>query len=583
MACLVFLPEGVHVESGVTETDLFVEILLVAAAAFIGAAVAHVLRLPTIIGFLAAGVAIGPSTPGPVGDIENISRAADVGVVLLMFGIGVQFSFREFAQHPKLLLLGGGAQIVATLALAVAVGRLLQLGWEASVVLGFLTAISSTAVAVKVLEGQQRLRSLEGIAVINVLIFQDIAAVLMVLAVPSLGGDSLNVFEIVLALVKGILLIAFAYVLSTRILPRAWQWIANARSRELSLLAVLTLAVGLATGSSVLGLSIAFGAFLAGMAVSENAYGRTALSDVIPLREVFASVFFVSMGMLIRPQALWEQPLMVASIVVLIVAGKGIMALAALKLAGLSLPHALPAALILSQVGEFSFVIARVSLNEGVTDAELGSAFLVAAVLSILLNPGLTRLGPPLAQAFRRVPGLRQLMEDAPETLTPDSFATLRRHVVVCGYGATASALVRVLSGRSFPFVVIDSSPFVLQRVRAVQLDIPFIYGDATHLDVLELARVDQARTLVVTLPNAADAQVVITQALALNPDIDVVSRGSPDGRGVLRQAGATEVVDPEFETSLEIVRHVLHRIGVSATEIAAMQARWRGDHYRNE
>jgi len=567
-------------QSGVAEHDLLLDILLLTAAAFLGGAIAQGLRLPTIIGFLAAGVAIGPNTPGPVGDVANVSRAADIGVVLLMFGIGVQFSFRQLLSQGRLIVLGGGGQVASTLLLGLAAGRLLDLSWEESLILGFLVAISSTVVAIKVLEGRQQMRSLAGIATINVLILQDIAAVLMVIVVPSLAGVRFDSFDILIALLKGLLLVAVAYVLSARVLPGLWRRITYARSRELSLLAALTLAVGLATGSALLGLSVAFGAFLAGLAISESEYGYTALSDIIPLREVFASVFFISMGMLIEPETVWDEAPTVAVFVVLIVLGKGALSAAALKLAGLALAPALLAGLYLAQVGEFSFVIARAALGEGVIQEQLASAFLVAGVLTILLSPGLVRLGPPFIAAARRLPALAALLTEPAVAAPASPIAALRRHVVICGYGGAAVALVRSLSGRGLPFVVIDSNPFVYETVRRNQPDVPIVYGDATRPEVLELARVREARVLAVTLPNVSEAQLAVAQALSLNPNLDVVSRGSREGRLVMRTAGSAEVIDPEFEASLEFVRHVLHRFGVDGREIAALQARWRAEHY---
>ncbi len=258
-------------------------------------------KLPTIIGFLVAGVVISPNTPGPVGNLEDITHAADLGVILLMFGIGIELSFQQLLDYRRLTLLGGGGMIVLTLLLGMALGLGLGLGSKEALVLGFLAANSSTVVAVKILEGRGQLKTVPGIATINICILQEIGAVIMVITIPSLGGEAFDVFEVLFAIVKGIGLIGVTFVLSTLVLPPLWRRIAYARSRELSLLAAIVLAVGLAAGSGLLGLSIAFGAFLAGLALSENEFGHATLAEVIPLRDVFASVFFLSMGMLIDP------------------------------------------------------------------------------------------------------------------------------------------------------------------------------------------------------------------------------------------------------------------------------------------
>ena len=562
-------------------SELFRDILLVVAAALAGGVIAQALRLPTIIGFLVAGVAISPNTPGPVGNLEDVAHAADIGVILLMFGIGIQFSFRQMLQYRRLTLVGGGGQIALTIALGFIAGQALDFSAEQSIVLGFLAANTSTVVAVKVLEGRRQLKSAPGIATINICILQEIGAVLMVIVVPSLAGATFDPTEILLAVIKGFGLIAATYVLGTRVLPIVWRRIAMARSRELSLLAALVLAVGLAAGSGLLGLSIAFGAFLAGLALSENEFGHSTLADITPLRDVFASVFFLSMGMLIDPEVLWENATTVLVALLVFVVGKALIAATTVRIGGLTLAQAITTAVLLAQVGEFSFVIARVGLEQDVIADDFGSAFLLAAGLSILINPGLVTLGPRLIGGLGRLPWLRAALAPPPDVQQPDGLAGLRRHVVICGYGDAARALVRSLSGRNLPFVLIENNPFVFEAVRRYEPDLPFVYGDATRPEVLDLARIQDARVLAVTLANPNDVRLVTLNARALQPALDVVARGSLESHPVLRQAGASEVVDPEFEASLEFVRHVLHRFGVDGREVVALQTRWRHDHYR--
>jgi CPA2 family monovalent cation:H+ antiporter-2 len=566
----------------VENSDLFRDILLVAVAALVGGALAQLLRLPTIIGFLIAGVVISPNTPGPVGNVEDITHAADLGVILLMFGIGIQFSFRNLVDYGRLTLLGGGGQIILTILLGYLVGLALGFETEPAIVLGFLAANTSTVVVVKILEGRRQIKSVPGIAAVNVCILQEFGAVLMVIIVPSFGGEAFAAGEIVLAIVTGIVLIAATYVLSTLVLPFVWRRLAYARSHELSLLAAIVLAVGLAAGSGLLGLSIAFGAFLAGLALSENEFGHSTLSDVIPLRDIFASVFFISMGMLIDPEVLWDEPGTVLAIFVLFVLGKGLLAGFSLRLAGLTLGQAILTAVLLAEVGEFSFVIARVALEEGVVTDEFGSAFLLAAGLSILVNPALVQGLPMLLSRAQRV-GLLSTLRHNPEVQLPSEVHQLHRHVVICGYGDSARSLVRSLSGRGLPFVVIESNPFVFQNVRRNEPDLPFIYGDATRPEVLELARINEARIVAVTFPGAEAVRIVAANARAANASLDVVARGTPQTQQLLRRAGSSEVVDPEFEASLEFVRHVLHRFGVDGREIAALQTRWRAEYYRIE
>ena len=421
-----------------------------------------------------------------------------------------------------------------------------------------------------------------GIAAVNVCILQEFGAVLMVIIVPSLGGEAFAAGEIALAVVTGILLIAATYVLSTRILPVVWRRVAYARSNELSLLAALVLAIGLAAGSGLLGLSIAFGAFLAGLALSENEFGHSTLSDVIPLRDIFASVFFISMGMLIDPEVLWNEPDTVLAMFVLFVVGKGIVAGLSLRLAGLTLGQAILTAVLLAEVGEFSFVIARVALEDGIVTDDFGSAFLLAAGLSILLSPGLVQVVPLLLSRAQRF-GLLTTLRHNPEVQQATEVHQMHRHVVICGYGSTARGLARSLTGRDLPFVVIENNPFIFDSVRRNNPEIPFIFGDATRPEVLELARIQEARIVAITFPAAEDVHLVAANAQAANSALDVLARGTPETQNLLRRAGSSEVVDPGFEASLEFVRHVLHRFGVDGREIAALQTRWRAEHYNSQ
>ena len=559
-------------------SDLFVDILLVTGAAFIGGYLAHLLRLPTIIGFLAAGIAIGPNTPGPAGNVEDIEVLAELGVIFLMFGLGIQVSFRDLIQLRRVALAGGVAQVVLTAIVAFAASPLLGLEWQGGIVLAFLVAISSTVVALKLLESRGEAASLHGKAAVAILIFQDLAVIVMILILPSLGGGKLDYTGFLAALGKGAVMIAATYVLATKVVPSVWRQIAFRRSRELSLLASLTLAVGLATGSALLGLSVAFGAFLAGLAVSESEFGFQTLSDILPLREVFATVFFVAIGMLIVPDVLFDQPLIVAGIIVLTVCAKGAITTGVVRAVGLSGADALRTGATMAQVGEFSFVLARAGLDEGLIGDDIASAFLMGAAATILLSPGVLSLADPLVVLFRRLEGLKPFMA---ETRTPFGLddRSLHRHVIIGGFGRTGRALARSLAGRRLPYVVAESNPYLVDQAR--QADVPFVFGDISRPEIQELCNLGDARTLAITF-QGDEARVAVVNAKLANPAVDIVVRGSGvETHALLRELGAREVVDPEFEASLEFVRHVLHRFGVDAREIAAMQQSRRSEHYR--
>jgi CPA2 family monovalent cation:H+ antiporter-2 len=564
----------------VVHADIFVQILLVTGAAFAGGIIAHSLKLPTIIGFLAAGMAIGPNTPGPTGETAEIEAVAELGVIFLMFGLGIQVSFRELISLRRLALAGGAAQVILTVLLAFVVSPLLGLDWQAGLVLAFLVAISSTVVALKFLEGRGELATIHGRAVVALCIFQDLAVVIMILVLPALGGDSIDYGGLLLALAEGAAMIGFAYVLATVVVPIVWRNIAFRRSRELSLLASLTFAVGLATGSALLGLSLAFGAFLAGVAVSESEYGFQTLSEILPLRDVFATVFFVGIGMLIEPQVIMDEPLVVAGILVLVLVGKGAITAGVTRALGISGVEALRTGVFMAQVGEFSFVLARAGIDEGLVTSELGSAFLLGSAATIVVSPFSLAANETVVSIFRRTPVLRRFMGEAAVPFGLDD-RSIHRHVIVGGYGRTGRALARVLAGRRLPYVVVDSNPYLIDEARAA--NVPFVYGSLAQPEVLAFCNVGDARMLAVTFPGD-EARVAVINARLANPQIDIIVRGSgPETHELLREVGASEVVDPEFEASLEFVRHCLHRFGVDAREITALQARRRGEHYRTE
>jgi CPA2 family monovalent cation:H+ antiporter-2 len=563
----------------VESADLFGQILLVTVAGFLGGMAAYALKLPTIVGFLVAGILIGPHTPGPVGSVETIEEVADLGVILLMFGLGVHVSFRELFAMGRVALGGGAVQVALVTAAGFGSGLLLGLEWEASLVVGFAVSISSTAVMIKVLESRHESGTLHGKSAVAVALFQDLAVVLMIVTVPALGGEGFAGGELALAMVKGALLLGATYLLATRALPRLWRLVAATRHRELSLLASISLAVGLASLSGILGLSVAFGAFLAGLAVSESEYGFRSLAEVMPLRDVFATLFFVAMGMLIVPDAVITETGIVLAVVGLAVVLKSGLTAVTLRALSLPLDAAVRTGLVLAQMGEFSFVLVRAGLDEGVLAGGTASAVLAATGLTVLLNPAVMLIGEPVVRAARRVPVLGRAIE-GPLAALPEELPPLDRHVVICGFGGVGASLARALAGRNLPYVAVDLNPFVVEAARSAGL--PCIYGDGTQPEVLERCNVGQARILAVTFPGLRDAQVAVMNARLLNPKIDVITRGvGAEARYLHRQAGASEVVDSEFEAALEFVRHVLHRYGVDAREIAAMQARRRLEHGR--
>ncbi len=563
------------------EGELFREIFLVVAVALAGGALAHYLRLPVIVGYLAAGLLIGPYTPGLVGDPDRLEITADVGVAALMFALGVQFSFRELAGMGRLFVIGGSAQILVTMALGLALGPALGLDHGAALYLGALMALSSTMVALKILDSRGELRILHGRAAVGILIVQDLAVLPLMIALPvATGAGDGGLASLGVALGKAALLLIATYVLGTRLVPWLLFRVAATNSRELFVLAVISLAVGLAAASYFVGLSPAFGAFLAGLVVSESEFSYRTLAEVLPFRDVFATVFFVAMGMLIDPAFIADNAGSVALVAAGLIVGKFLIVLVVVRAAGLRGQTPFMTALILAQAGEFSFILAEVGVDEGVIDSDLNSTFLAAALVSIVVNGLLLRLAPAIVLALRHLPGGDALLTVPVRAYVGEEAERLRRHVVICGYGASGRELAEAVERRGFKYLVVETNPFVIRELR--RDGTPCIYGDASQADVLEQCRLESAQVLAVTITQLVTARLAVANARRINPDLDVVARGTgPESHAILREAGATAVVHPEFEAGLEFVRHTLHRYGIDSTQISGLLGRRRVDYYR--
>ena len=566
-------------ERAVGELQLVLDLVLAVAAALIGGIVAQRLGQPVLLGYLIGGMLIGPFTPGPTADVHTVQVLAEIGVAFLMFSLGAEFSLGELRQLGRIATIGGPLQIFGTRVLGPLVGPLLGLSLLQSLLLGAMLALSSTVVALKVLMARGELQAPHGRVALGILLAQDLAVVPMVVVLPALagGGDRLLV-ELALAAAKAAAVLLGAYVVGTRVVPWFLDHVAVGGSRELFLLVVVGLALGTALGTSAAGLSLAFGAFLAGLVVSESDYRTQVVAEVLPLRDLFVALFFVSVGMLIDPPALLTQAGLVALLVGVVLVAK--VAIIVGVILGLGLPGrvGLLAGLSLAQVGEFSFVLARIGADSGAIPASLFSLVLATALVSILISPTLLRAAPALLELLERLPRVGSLFA-TPLAAHVDG-GGLRQHTVICGFGRVARELADSLERRGFEYLVIEYNPDIVRELR--DRGVPVIYGDAANPVVLEHARLDRARLLAVLIPDAGVAELVTRQARAHFPRLDIVARArSVADVERLRRAGATEAVQPEFEAGLEVIRHGLHRYGIPSAELVNVIARRRAEFYR--
>ena len=538
------------------------DIALILVAALLGGLVARRLGLPLILGYILAGVAVGPNTGGPtVSSVHDIELLAEIGVALLLFTIGLHFSLDELAPVRRVALFGTAAQMALTIAFGYGLGRLLGFGWQEATWFGALLSLSSTAVVLKSLSEQGVMGTLSSRVIIGMLVAQDLAVVPLIIVLPELGSLGQGLSELGVAALRAAAFVAVMVVFGRRVLPWLMARVAAWNSRELFLISVVAIGLGVGYATYLFGLSFAFGAFVAGLVLSQSDYSHQALADVEPLRDVFAMLFFVSVGMLLDPAFLIQNAGTVALVVALVFAVKGLVFAGVVRAFGYGNIIPFAVGLGLFQVGEFSFVIARVGVEEGAISESSYSIVLSTAVITMSLTPFAMRLAPLLYGRWReRFPKEAMSTFNLPERGLGD-------HVVIAGYGRVGSFVARLLARLDQPFVVVDPNPGRADEAR--DSGYPVVYGDAGAEPVLEAAGVRRARLVIVTVPDPVGARLVVERARSINPNVHVVARTTTvEQLEELGRLGVYEAVHPESEAGLELGRQALSHLGVPAGDI---------------
>ncbi len=564
------------------------QILILAAAAphflaeatvciLAGAAIAYLcsrLGLVPIVGFLATGVVIGPNALGLVTNLEMINEAAELGVILLLYTIGIEFSLDKLAKIKKLIFGGGGLQVglvtLATTLLLSAFG----IDWKVGVFTGFLVALSSTAIVLKLLGDRGETGAPHGQVGLGLLIFQDLAIIAMVLLVPALAGQGGSPLDVGWALAQAGLIIAVVLMLARRLMPPILEKVALTCSPEIFLLTVVAICFGTAYLTSLAGISVSLGAFLAGLVVSESRFSHHAFAEIMPLQILFSAIFFVSVGMLLDVSFFVQNlPLVLAALAAVLVLKIVTTGVAVLVL-GYRWPVVISSALMLGQVGEFSFVLERAGRELGLYPAgmaEVGSqTFIAATVVLMVLTPAMTRLGTKLSDrltARDKAKAAAEMVPDAPQVV-PE----LDGHVIISGYAQGARRMVPVFAERGIPLIVTTLSPTGANEVEA--LGIPALRGDSTKAETLRHAGIERAKALVIADDEPAMAHRIASVARSLNSDLRITIRTrSPVDIAGLAHAGADEVVTEELESTLQVCADVLALYGAESEEIAAHSA----------
>jgi CPA2 family monovalent cation:H+ antiporter-2 len=538
------------------------DIIVLVVTAFFAGLVMQRIGQPLILGYIAAGIVLGPHTGGlTISNIHQIELLAEIGVALLLFALGLEFSLKDLRPVKKVALIGTPIQIILTIALGFGIGQVLGWEWKSSVWLGALISLSSTMVILKTLMNEGWLGTLSSKVMIGILIVQDLAVVPLMVILPQLNNPAVGVPALGYAALKAAAFIAAMILLGTRLLPRLMAEIAKLGSRELFLLAITAIGLGIGYVTHLVGLSFAFGAFVAGMVLSESDYGHQALSDIIPLRDLFGLLFFASVGMLLDPSFLLDHLGQVVSLVFAVGIGKGLILALLVFLFRYGNVVPLAVGLGMFQIGEFSFVLARMGISTGSIGNEVFSLVLTAAVLTMVVTPlvsGQTaRLYALKKRWFRHEPLDSQ---NLPET-------GLRNHVVIAGGGRVGFQIAQTLQKLGLQFVIIELDQRRVEHAK--RSGMPVVYGDASHEIVLKAARIDSACLLLITTPGVVVARSIVVHARRLNPGTDIVAR-APGAEFIptFNELNITEVVLPEFEAGLEMTRQALVHLGVPAPVI---------------
>jgi monovalent cation:H+ antiporter-2, CPA2 family len=555
---------------------LIIDLVLVLAAAAGGGLFAALLKQPVLLGYLLAGIVVGPTGLGLIKEVVQVETLAQFGVAFLLFALGVEFSFSELNKVKRISLGGGGLQIFLTILVTMLLS--LFVGWVDSpvqgVFLGAILSLSSTAVVLKSLMERNETETPHGQVMLGILVVQDLALGLMLAVLPALDKP---IEEIGLALGWAVLQTGLfavgAVVAGIWLIPPLLRLLAKTESRELFLLGVCAICLGIALLTEHLGLSIEMGAFVAGLMISEAEYADEALTYVEPIRDIFASLFFASIGMLIDPFFLWNNLELILGLVAIVLVGKFLLVTPLVRIFGYPLKTALISGLGLAQIGEFSFVLASEGQTLGLVSRRVYLLILGTTAVTLVVTPFILRAVPQIFAWAESVPWLNQYFTQADVAVEVAEDAPKRGHVVICGYGRIGRNMVRVMQNQNYPVLVIDQSEGRVQLLR--EAGIPYVYGNSSSLYVLEKAGVAEARCMAIALPDPLSSRLTLKRALEVAPELDIVVRASqPKDVETLYQMGAKEVVQPELEASLELSAHVLNGMGMNLVQQFVQQIR---------
>jgi CPA2 family monovalent cation:H+ antiporter-2 len=537
----------------------------------------------TLVGFLLTGILVGPHGLGLISAAKEVEVLAEVGVILLLFTIGLEFSLESLLRIRRLVLLGGSLQVLLTIGVVYGLSGLAGLSPQQSVFVGFLIALSSTAIVLKLLQERSEVESPHGQGALGILIFQDIAVVPMMLLAPVLAGSS-GVFtdSIPLLVLKGVGFLGLILAGAKWFVPHLLFQIARTRSRELFLLCILVICFSVAFLSHWMGLSLALGAFLAGLIISETEFSHETLGSILPFRDAFTSLFFVSIGMFLDVRILLQHPFLIPGLALLVLVLKGFVTALVVLLLGFPLRTGILTGLSIGQVGEFSFILFMKGSGLGLLNAQYGQFFLDISVITMALTPFVIALGPRLADVLLKMPFpeiFRRGFSSGFQVRGKGPSMKLRDHLIIVGFGLNGRNLARAAAKAGIPYAVIEMNPQTVRQER--EKGEPILYGDASQEEVLVHANVGEARILVIVISDPLAVRRMTAMARRMNPRLFILvrTRYLSEMKG-LHDLGASEVIPEEFETSIEIFSRVLAKYLVAREDIDRLVLQARADGY---
>ena len=537
------------------------------------------LKIPSIVGFLLTGIIAGPSVLGLISATREVEILAEIGIILLLFTIGIEFSLDRFSKMKKSVLIGGSIQVILTFIIFYLIALQWGLSTNESIFIGLLVSLSSTAIVLKILQERGEMDSLTGRTAFGILIFQDIAVVPMVLLVPLIAGYRSDIAgSLFLLFIEGIGIIILTLVCAKWIVPPLLYQIARLKNRELFLLSVIVICFAVTWLTTSIGLSTALGAFLAGLIISESEYSHQALGNILPFQDLFTSIFFISIGMLLDVNFFIHNPVLIILVAVILILIKSSIAGLVTGLLGYSFRIMVLTGLLLSQIGEFSFILAVTGLEYNLINGNIYQIFLGVSILTMALTPFIVAAAPKTADTLLKLPIPHKIISGA----YPIDYGEViyeKDHLIIIGFGINGQNVAKAAQTAQIPYNIIEINPELIKNAKTDETSV--IYGDATHEPILKKANIESARVVVVAISDPLGTRKITDIAKKLNPNTYLIVRTRyMQEMDSLYKLGADEVIPEEFETSVEIFSRVLDKFNVSHTDINKYINKIRADKY---